>query len=78
MSVNNINNISSEAVKERLKAINSQTPFFWATTSIIKAPAEVTARTAVRNNLMLDQVLENQTTIMDNQQKIMKKLDIEA
>lgn len=69
-----INGISTDTVKTRLKEINSETPMLW-TTSFIKSPQEITARTAVRNNLMLDTVLANQKTIIENQNKILEKLE---
>jgi len=70
-----INGIPSDQVNARLKEINSDTPILW-TTSLIKAPQELTARTATRNNIMLDKVLENQNTIMQNQGLMMQKMGI--
>lgn len=58
-----INGISSNEVKVRLKQINEDTPILW-TTSLIKEPQELAVRTVVRNNIMLEKVLENQSKIM--------------
>ena len=74
--MSNINGLSSDEVKTRLKDVNKETPLLWATTSLVKAPQEVTARTAVRNNLMLDKVLANQSTIIRNQEAIAKKISL--
>lgn len=71
----NINGISTADVKTRLEDINKETPILW-TTSLIKSPQEITARTAVRNNLLLDKVLDNQNKIMQNQSLIMERIGI--
>lgn len=70
-----INGIPTVDVKTRLEDINKETPIIWST-SLIKSPQEITARTAVRNNLMLDKVLDNQNKIMQNQTLIMEKMGI--
>lgn len=71
-----INGISSETVKARLKEINEETPIFW-TTSLIKSPQELTVRTATRNNIMLEKILENQSKIMEKM-GIGENLDVKA
>ena len=67
----NMNYISKEEVKSRLKEINSTTPAIY-TTSLIKAPQEITLHTTTRNNIMLDKVLANQEIIIKNQNEILK------
>lgn len=85
MNVNNVNgqsfkgqdlnNISRNDVTERLRLLNSDTPMIY-TTSFIKQPQEITLRTVARNNMMLEQILENQNKILENQNKILgNKLD---
>lgn len=69
-----INNISKESAKTRLQELNKETPMIW-TTSFIKSPQEITALTAARNNIMLDTVVANQKTIIENQNKIIEKLE---
>lgn len=78
MQSGNLNNISKEAVKDRLKELNKETPMFY-TTSFIKEPQEISLRTVARNNIMLEQVLQNQAKILENQEKILgSKLDTNA
>ena len=73
-----LNNISKEEVKERLNALNKETPALY-TTSFIKEPQEISLRTVARNNIMLEQVLQNQAKILENQEKILgSKLDKNA
>lgn len=73
-----LNNIPKEAVKERLNALNKETPALY-TTSFIKEPQEISLRTVARNNIMLEQVLQNQAKILENQEKILgSKLDKNA
>ena len=73
-----LNNISKEEVKERLNALNKETPMLY-TTSFIKEPQEISLRTVARNNIMLEQVLQNQAKILENQEKIHgSKLDKNA
>lgn len=73
-----LNNISRNDVTERLRLLNSDTPIFY-TTSFIKQPQEITLRTVARNNMMLEQILENQNKILENQNKILgNKLDTNA
>ncbi len=73
-----LNNIPKEAVKERLNALNKETPALY-TTSFIKEPQEISLRTVARNNIMLEQVLQNQAKILENQEKILgSRLDKNA
>ena len=73
-----LNNISRDVVKERLKELNKETPMIY-TTSFIKEPQEISLRTVARNNIMLEQVLQNQAKILENQEKILdSKLDTNA
>ncbi len=73
-----LNNISRDAVTERLKLLNGDTPAIY-TTSFIKQPQEITLRAVARNNMMLEQILENQNKILENQNKILgNKLDTNA
>ena len=75
----NLDYISRDDVKIRLRELNNDTPAVY-TTSFIKSPQEITLRTIARNNIMLDKVLENQEVIIKNQNEILKnmgnKLDI--
>lgn len=68
-----INGITSDDVKARLKQINEDTPILW-TTSLIKEPQELTVRTAVRNNIMLEKILDNQQKLMLNQNLLIAKI----
>lgn len=78
MQSGNLNNISKETVKDRLKELNKETPMIY-TTSFIKEPQEISLRTVARNNIMLEQVLQNQAKILENQEKILgSKLDTNA
>lgn len=70
-----ISGISSEEVKARLKQINEDTPVIW-TTSLVKEPQELSVRTVVRNNIMLEKVLDNQAQIMKNQAVMMEKMGV--
>lgn len=70
-----INNISPDQVTQRVKDINKETPALWLT-SLIKEPQEITVRTVARNNIMLDQILENQKQIIKSQEMIKEKLGI--
>lgn len=73
-----LNNISRNDVTERLRLLNADTPIIY-TTSVIKQPQEITLRTVARNNMMLEQILENQNKILENQNKILgNKLDTNA
>ena len=69
----NIDNISPQEVKDRLKLLNKDTPVIYLT-SLVKEPQEITLRTVARNNIMLDKVLANQETIIENQNKILNQL----
>lgn len=71
-----INGITSEQVKDRLKQVNKDTPLIW-TSSIMNSPAELTARIAARNNIMLENVLANQKKIMAKL-GIGEKMDVQA
>ena len=73
-SYNNIANLDSKEVKNRLKDLNDDTPVLYLT-SLVKEPQEITLRTTARNNIMLDNVLSNQEVIMNNQEKILNRLD---
>ncbi len=73
-----LNNISRDVVKERLKELNKDSPAIY-TTSLIKEPQEISLRAVARNNIMLEQVLQNQAKILENQEKILgSKLDTNA
>ncbi len=73
-----LNNISKDAVTARLKLLNKDTPAIY-TTSFIKNPEEIALRTVARNNMMLEQIIENQNKILENQNKILgNKLDTNA
>ena len=75
---NNLNNIPKDDVKQRLKELNGDAPVFY-TTSFIKEPQEITLRAAARNNIMLEQILQNQKKILENQNKILaSKLSVSA
>lgn len=67
-------NISPDAVSNRIKEINKQTPLLW--TNIVKSPQELTVRTTAMNNIMLEDVLKNQNEIMKNQNEIMKNMGL--
>ena len=73
ITTSNIDNISSQEVKERLKLLNKDTPVIYLT-SLVKEPQEITLRTVARNNIMLDNILENQQIILRNQNEILNKL----
>ena len=73
ISSSNIDNISPQEVKDRLKLLNQDTPVIYLT-SLVKEPQEITLRTVARNNIMLDNVLANQQIIIQNQNKILSKL----
>ena len=81
VSSSNIDNISPQEVKDRLKLLNKDTPLVYLT-SLVKEPQEITLRTVARNNIMLDNVLANQQIIMQKQDEILSKLgnnlDVEA
>ena len=68
----NIDYISRQEVKNRLKELNNDTPAIYLT-SLIKEPQEITLRTVARNNIMLDKVLANQEIIIKNQNEILNK-----
>lgn len=68
-----VNGIQPNLVTKRIKEINSETPILW-TTSLIKSPQELTVRTTARNNIMLENVLANQTKIIENQEKILNAM----
>lgn len=73
-----LNNIPKEDVKQRLRELNSDAPIIY-TTSLIKAPQEITLRAVARNNIMLEQILQNQNKILENQNKILGlKLSVNA
>lgn len=73
---NDLNNILKEDIKERLKDINTAGP---AINTSNHMSQELTLRTALRNNIMLEQVLQNQENILENQEKILgSKLDTNA
>lgn len=73
-----LNNISRDVVKERLKELNKDSPAIY-TTSFIKEPQEISLRAVARNNIMLEQVLQNQAKIIENQEKILgSKLNTNA
>lgn len=73
-----LNNISRDVVKERLKELNKDSPAIY-TTSLIKEPQEISLRAVARNNIMLEQVLQNQAKIIENQEKILgSKLNTNA
>lgn len=75
---NDINGISPDVVQSRIKDLNHETPALF-TTSLIKEPQEITLRAVTRNNLMLEQVIENQNKIIENQNKMLgAKLDKQA
>lgn len=77
MQSGNLNNISKETVKNRLKELNKETPMI--STSFIKEPQEISLRAVARNNIMLEQVLQNQAKILENQEEIFDSiLDIKA
>ena len=65
-----LNDIPKEDVKQRLRELNRDAPIFY-TTSLIKAPQEITLRAVARNNIMLEQILQNQNKILENQNKIL-------
>ncbi len=73
MQSGDLNNISKEAVTERLSALTKDTPVFF------RDPQKISLRTVIRNNLMLEQVLHNQAKILENQEIILgSKLDTNA
>lgn len=75
---NDLNNIPKEDVKQRLHELNSDAPIIY-TTSLIKEPQEITLRAVARNNIMLEQILQNQNKILENQNKILgSKLSVNA
>ena len=77
MQSGNLNNISKETVKNRLKELIKETPMI--STSFIKEPQEISLRAVARNNIMLEQVLQNQAKILENQEEIFDSiLDIKA
>ena len=53
--------------------MNKDTPVIYLT-SLVKEPQEITLRTVARNNIMLDNILENQQIILQNQNEILSKL----
>ena len=73
VTYSNIDSIAPEEVKDRLKLLNKDTPNIYLT-SLIKEPQEITLRTVARNNIMLDNILANQQTILKNQNEILSKL----
>ena len=73
VTYSNINNITPQDVKDRLKLLNKDTPVIYLT-SLVKEPQEITLRTVARNNIMLDNILANQQIILQNQNEILSKL----
>ena len=73
VTYSNIDNIKPQDVKDRLKLLNKDTPVIYLT-SLVKEPQEITLRTVARNNIMLDNILENQQIILQNQNEILSKL----
>lgn len=69
----NIDNITPQEVKDRLKLLNKDTPVIYLT-SLVKEPQEITLRIVARNNIMLDNIIENQQIILKNQNEILSKL----
>lgn len=65
-----VNGITSSEIKTRTKQINEDTLV------LNRSIMSTSATTSVRNNIMLDKVLANQNTIIENQNKIMQKLGI--
>lgn len=65
-----VNGISDNQVKARARDISNGNEFPTA------ERAELTYIAVIRNNIMLDNILTNQKTIIDNQNKIMQKLGI--
>ena len=73
VTYSNIDNITPQEVKDRLKLLNKDTPVVYLT-SLVKEPQEITLRTIARNNIMLDNILTNQQIILQNQNEILSKL----
>lgn len=73
VTYSNIDNITPQDVKDRLKLLNKDTPVIYLT-SLVKEPQEITLRTVARNNIMLDNILANQQIILQNQNEILSKL----
>lgn len=69
----NIDNITPQEVKDRLKLLNKDTPVIYLT-SLVKEPQEITLRIVARNNIILDNIIENQQIILKNQNEILSKL----
>lgn len=73
VTYSNIDNITPLEVKDRLKLLNKDTPVIYLT-SLVKEPQEITLRIVARNNIMLDNIIENQQIILKNQNEILSKL----
>lgn len=73
VTYSNIDNITPLEVKDRLKLLNKDTPVIYLT-SLVKEPQEITLRIVARNNIILDNIIENQQIILKNQNEILSKL----